>query len=88
MDVLCISGTTPGPIMATVAHQGRVKQLAMELARHPVGGWRARLSGGAWGARCHAVTTAVLLEAADAFVEDAEGGASESRNAVAQRVAA
>jgi hypothetical protein len=42
----------------------------MEVGRHPAGGWRARLAGRQeWGPRCHAVSTAVLLEASEQFVE-------------------
>ena len=69
MEVICIIGATPGPITASVSHDGDVRQLAMDVARHPAGGWQARLRGGAWGLRCHAVTTAVLLEASEAFVD-------------------
>jgi hypothetical protein len=69
MDILCITGVTPGPISVTVTHQGDVRQLAMDVARHPAGGWHARHRGGAWGLRCHSVQTAVLLEAAEAFAE-------------------
>jgi hypothetical protein len=69
MDILCITGATPGPISVTVTHQGAVRQLAMEVGPHPAGGWHARHRGGAWGLRCHSVQTAVLLEAAEAFVE-------------------
>jgi hypothetical protein len=69
MEVICIIGATPGPITATVAHDGTVRQLAMDITRHAAGGWQARLRGGAWGLRCHAVTTAVLMEASEAFVE-------------------
>ena len=69
MDILCITGATPGPVSVTVAHQGAVRQLAMEVAPHPAGGWQARQRGGAWGLRCHSVQTAALLEAAEAFDE-------------------
>jgi hypothetical protein len=69
MEVICIIGATPGPITATVTHDGNVRQLPMDVARHPAGGWQARRRGGDWGLRCHAVTTAVLLEAGEAFVE-------------------
>ncbi len=69
MEVICITGTTPGPITATMSHEGRVKQVPMDIARHPAGGWRARLHGAAWGLRCHAVTTAVLMEASEAFLD-------------------
>jgi hypothetical protein len=69
MEVICIIGATPGPVTATVSHAGSVRQLPMDVARHPAGGWQARLRGGEWGLRCHAVTTAVLMESSDAFVE-------------------
>jgi hypothetical protein len=70
MEVLCIIGATPGPVTATLSHEGRVRQLAMDVARHPAGGWHARLRGGVWGLRCHAVTTCVLLEGAEAFADE------------------
>jgi hypothetical protein len=69
MEVICIVGTTPGLVTATVSHCGAVRQIPMEVARHAAGGWRARLAGGAWGVRCHAAATAVLLEAGEAFSE-------------------
>ncbi len=69
MEVICIIGATPGPVTATVAHDGVVRQLSMDVMRHSAGGWQARLRGGQWGLRCHAVTTAVLMEASEAFVE-------------------
>ncbi len=70
MDLICITGAAPGPVTATVAHDGSVRQIAMEVARHTAGGWQVRLPGGAWGVRCHAVKTGVLLEAGALF-EDA-----------------
>ena len=74
MDIICITGTTPGAVFVTVSHEGQVRQLPMDVARHAAGGWQARLcdaaqGGGAWGLRCYSVNTAVLLEAADAFTE-------------------
>jgi hypothetical protein len=43
----------------------------MEVARHPSGGWHARLlTSHAWGLRCHAVPTAIMLEAAEIFADD------------------
>ena len=90
MEVICILGPTPGPVTATVAHEGAVRQLAMEVARHPAGGWQACLQGGPWGARCHAITTAVLLEAAEAFEEGAEevAGAALASESALSRVTA
>jgi hypothetical protein len=68
MDIMCITGPVPGVITATVSHAGDVRQIKLEVARHPAGGWHARLlTGQAWGLRCHAVPTAILLEAAEVF---------------------
>ena len=69
MEVISIIGTTPGMVTATVTHGGAVRQVPVEVQPHPAGGWRARLPGGTWGARCRAVTTSVLLEAGEAFSE-------------------
>ena len=69
MDLICIIGSAPGPITATVSHAGQVRQVALEVARHKAGGWQVRLPGGDWGVRCHAVKTGVLLEAGAAFAE-------------------
>jgi hypothetical protein len=69
MDVLCITGAAPGPVSATISHNGAVRQLRLDVAAHPAGGWQARRPGAAWGPRCHSVHTAVLLEGADAFDE-------------------
>jgi hypothetical protein len=70
MEIICIEGLPPGPVTTTVSHGGRVQQISMEVGRHPAGGWRARLAGRQeWGPRCHAVSTAVLLEASEQFVE-------------------
>ncbi len=77
MEVICIIGATPGPVSATVAHDGVVRQLAIDVKRHPAGGWQARLRGGQWGLRCHAVTTAVLLEASEAWVDTQMAVAAE-----------
>ena len=70
MDIICIEGATPGPVSVTVSHQGRVRQLMLDVAPHPAGGWRARTPGGVWGLRCHSVHTAVLLEAVEIVVDD------------------
>jgi hypothetical protein len=69
VEVICIIGSTPGMVTATVTHGGVVRQIPMELARHAAGGWRARMPCGAWGVRCRAMTTSVLLEAGEAFSE-------------------
>jgi hypothetical protein len=70
MDILCMTGEAPGHMDATLSHLGCVRQLRFEVARHPVGGWRARRPGGAWGVRCHSVRTAILLEAAEAVMDE------------------
>jgi hypothetical protein len=67
MDIVCIRGSVPGPVVVTVAHGADVRQVPMEVARHPAGGWRARAPGGTFGLRCHTVNAAVLLEAAEAY---------------------
>ena len=68
MEIVCIQGTAPGPIVATLAHQTLIRQIPMVVARHPAGGWHVACAHGDFGPRCHAVSTAVLLEASDAFV--------------------
>ena len=68
MEIICIQGTAPGRIVATLSHGTVVRQLPMTVSRHPSGGWQITSAGGGFGPRCHAVTTAVLLEASDAFV--------------------
>jgi hypothetical protein len=67
MEIVCITGAVPGRITATLTHAGTVRQVPMELAAHPAGGWHARRSGGAYGLRSHTVNTAILLEAAEAW---------------------
>lgn len=67
MELLCITGAAPGTITATVAHDGAVRAITLEVAAHEAGGWKARLPGGRWGLRCHAVPTAVVLEAGEAL---------------------
>jgi hypothetical protein len=68
MEIIAIQGSAPGRIVATLSHATRVRQLPMIIARHPAGGWHVVLPHGGFGPRCHAVATAVLLEASDAFV--------------------
>ncbi len=72
MEIICIQGTAPGRIVATLSHGTNVRQLPMTVLRHAAGGWQVASKGGGFGPRCHAVATAVLLEASEAFVgEDA-----------------
>ncbi len=67
MELICIQGQAPGPIVATLSHQLRVRQVPMTVATHPAGGWRILQQDGDFGPRCRAVATAVLLEASEAF---------------------
>jgi hypothetical protein len=70
MDIVCITGPVPGVVTATISHRSLVRSLQMEVAHHPSGGWHARLlTGQSWGLRCHAVPTAILLEAAEVFAD-------------------
>ena len=68
MEIICIQGVAPGRIVATLSHGTNVRQLPMTVTRHPAGGWQVESAGGGYGPRCHAVATAVLLEASEAFV--------------------
>jgi hypothetical protein len=71
MEIVCIAGPVPGLVSATVSHRGDVRSVKLEVARHPAGGWHARrLAGQVWGLRCHAVPTAIMLEAAEAFADE------------------
>ncbi len=69
MEVRCIQGAAPGRIVATVSHDAQVRQVSMLVARHPAGGWHVELPEGGFGPRCHAVATAILMEAAEVFEE-------------------
>jgi hypothetical protein len=66
MDIICIEGSAPGPIVATLSHEAELRRLPMTILRHPAGGWHVQTQGG-FGPRCHAVPTAILLEASEAF---------------------
>lgn len=68
MEIVCIQGSAPGRIVATLAHEARVRQLPMTVDRHTAGGWHVLQPDGSHGPRCLAVTTAVLLEASEAFM--------------------
>lgn len=70
MEIICIQGSAPGRIVATLGHKTRVRQIPMTVARHPAGGWQIAQALGGFGPRCHAVATAVLLEASEAFAAD------------------
>ena len=72
MEIVCITGPVPGVVSATVCHRGDVRSVRLEVARHPSGGWHARLlAAPVWGLRCHTVPTAILLEAAELFADEA-----------------
>lgn len=71
MELLCIQGAAPGRIVATLSHQACIRQVPMVVARHPSGGWRIELPEGGFGARCHSVATAILMEASEVFADDA-----------------
>jgi hypothetical protein len=70
VEIICIQGSAPGRIVATLSHRTCVRQIAMTVARHPAGGWQVAQALGGFGPRCHAVATAVLLEASEAFAAD------------------
>jgi hypothetical protein len=71
MDILGIMGNAPGPLVATISHEGEIRSIRMNVARHPEGGWHVRKPCGGWGPRCHAVPAAILMEASEAFVGEA-----------------
>jgi hypothetical protein len=67
MELLCIQGSAPGQIVATLSHAAQVRQVPMMVARHPAGGWHIALAEGGYGPRCRSVATAILMEAGDVF---------------------
>ena len=70
MEIICLHGAAPGRIVATLSHGVRVRQMPMTVERHPAGGWHVVQAEGEHGPRCHAVETAVLLEASEAFLSE------------------
>ncbi len=70
MELLCIQGAAPGRIIATLSHQARIRQIAMDIAKHPAGGWQVALPDGGFGPRCRGVAAAILMEASESFTED------------------
>jgi hypothetical protein len=71
LNILCMTGPVPGLISASVSHDGEIRSVKMEVAAHPSGGWHARLLNNPhWGLRCRTVPTAVMLEAAEIFVDE------------------
>jgi topoisomerase IA-like protein len=72
MEVLCIQGSAPGHIVATLSHAAQIRQLPMVVASHPAGGWQIALPNGEFGPRCRSVQTAILMEASEAFSESVQ----------------
>jgi len=70
MEIMCIQGAAPGRIVATLSHQLRVRQVAMNVQRHPAGGWHIQQADGSFGPRCHAVHAAILLQGSEAFAPE------------------
>jgi hypothetical protein len=70
VEIICLQGEAPGPIVAVLSHGAQLRQVPMTVLRHPAGGWRVAQRGGGFGPRCHAVPTAVLLEASGMFISD------------------
>jgi hypothetical protein len=69
LELVCIEGAVPGRVVATLAHEARIKLIAMQIANHPAGGWHIASPDGAFGPRCHSVTAAILMEASEAYVD-------------------
>ena len=67
MEIVCIQGSAPGRIVATVSHGTLVRQMALNVERHLAGGWHVGV-----GPRCLSVNAAVLLEASEAFEDEKE----------------
>jgi hypothetical protein len=69
MEVVCIQGSAPGRIVATLSHAAQIRQVPMVVASHPAGGWQIALPTGEFGPRCRSVETAILMEAGEVFSE-------------------
>jgi len=67
MELLCIQGSAPGRIVATLSHAAQIRQVPMMVTSHPAGGWQIALPTGEFGPRCRSVQTAILLEASELF---------------------
>ncbi len=67
MELICVQGSVPGDIVATLSHGSLIRQLPMLVHAHPAGGWRVLQADGGAGPRCRAVATAILLEASESF---------------------
>ena len=70
MEIVCIQGAAPGRIVATLSHGTVIRQIPMTVERHKSGGWHVLQPDGSFGPRCHAVATAVLLDASEAFAPE------------------
>jgi hypothetical protein len=77
MELICVQGETPGPVVATLSHGARIRQVSLTVVTHPAGGWRVQLPQGGFGPRCHAAATAILLEAGEVFAADDAAPAAE-----------
>jgi hypothetical protein len=71
VELICIQGPTPGQVIATLSHKTRIRQIPMQIAQHPAGGWRVALPEGGYGPRCRDVAAAILMEACECFTDDA-----------------
>ncbi len=69
MELLCIQGSAPGRIVATLSHAAQIRQVPMVVASHPAGGWQIALPNGQFGPRCRSVETAILMEAGELFAD-------------------
>jgi hypothetical protein len=70
MEIICIQGAAPGRIVATLSHGTAIRQVSMTVEKHAAGGWHVLQTDGSFGPRCHAVSTAVLLDASEAFAPE------------------
>jgi hypothetical protein len=72
MELLCIQGSAPGRIVATLSHAAQIRQVPMIVSSHPAGGWQIALPTGEFGPRCRSVETAILLEASEVFADSTQ----------------
>ncbi len=70
MELICIQGSVPGAVVATLSHKANIRQIPMTIAPHPAGGWHVALSGGEFGPRCRDVAAAILMEASESFTTE------------------
>ncbi len=70
MELICIQGSAPGDLLATLSHESRIRQIPMTITQHPAGGWRVALPEGGFGPRCRDVAAAILMEACESFTAE------------------